>query len=391
MPKLNVLLVCDLLIRDYDGCNRTLFHILDRYDKNKVKISIISGKVEGLQSGLKTLKLPNFTIPFNNDYSIAIPYLVSSQIQQFIDEINPDVIHITSPSPLGNHVLSLAQKRKIPVSTIYHTDFIGYVSYYVSHYNPLKDVIKQFLSSVAKKFYNGCDIVFAPTQFAKNYLVDIGIESSKIQIWERGIETSIFSKKIDRRIQIRNLLNIKKPIIFFASRLVWEKNLETLIGIYNFSINAGNKYQFVLAGDGVASLELKVKMPQALFLGNLEQQELSDWYNAADVFVFPSITETFGNVIIEAMSCGLPVIAANGGGSVSLIKHEQNGILVSPLKVEEYYFYIEKMIHDQIFKDRLIENGLAFTSSLSWPTLIQNFFQSLEILSFSKYIKKYAS
>ena len=90
MPKLKVLLVCDILIRDYDGCNRTLFHILDRYDKENVKISIISGKIEGLDQPMQVLKLPNLTLPFNQDYSIAVPYFVTNDIHQFIDEVNQE-------------------------------------------------------------------------------------------------------------------------------------------------------------------------------------------------------------------------------------------------------------------------------------------------------------
>ncbi len=391
MPKLKVLLVCDILIRDYDGCNRTLFHILDRYDKENVKISIISGKIEGLDQPMQVLKLPNLTLPFNQDYSIAVPYFVTNDIHQFIDEVNPDIIHITSPSLLGSHIQCIAQKRRIPVSSIYHTDFIGYISYYVSAYNPLKELIKQYFSSVARKFYNGCDVVFAPTSASRDYLIDMGIEASKISIWQRGIDPTIFRQNGDNAPTILQAQKIQKPIVFFASRLVWEKNLETLVAVYNLSVSQGDKYQFVVGGDGLAYHELKEQMPNAIFLGNLTQIELSKWYNHADVFVFPSITETFGNVIIEAMSCGLPVIAANGGGSVSLINHLENGVLVTHDDATSYFHYIEKIVHDSAFRKTLIKNGLNFSSKLSWPALVQSFFESISSIAKFDHFKKVAS
>ncbi|HPN70839.1 MAG TPA: glycosyltransferase [Saprospiraceae bacterium] len=391
MPKLKVLLVCDILIRDYDGCNRTLFHILDRYDKDKIKISIISGKIEGLDQPTQVLKLPNLTLPFNQDYSIAVPYFVTNEIHQFIDEVNPDIVHITSPSLLGSHIQCIAQKRRIPVSSIYHTDFIGYISYYVSQYNPLKELIKHYFSSVARKFYNGCDVVFAPTAASKDYLIDMGIDESRISIWQRGIDPAIFRQNEAHKSTMLQAYNIQKPIVFFASRLVWEKNLETLIAVYKLSVNQGNKYQFVVGGDGLAFDELKEQMPEAIFLGNLTQDELSKWYNNADVFIFPSITETFGNVIIEAMSCGLPVVAANGGGSVSLINHLENGVLVTHDDATSYFHYIEKVLNDAAFRSRLVENGLIFSSKLSWPVLVDSFFESITRIAKFDHFKKVAS
>jgi len=335
--------------------------------------------------------LPNLTLPFNQDYSIAVPYFVTNDIHQFIDEVNPDIIHITSPSLLGSHIQCIAKKRRIPVSSIYHTDFIGYISYYVSAYNPLKELIKQYFSSVARKFYNGCDVVFAPTSASRDYLIDMGIEASKISIWQRGIDPTIFRQNGDNAPSILQAQNIQKPIVFFASRLVWEKNLETLVAVYNLSVSQGDKYQFVVGGDGLAYQELKEQMPNAIFLGNLTQIELSKWYNHADVFVFPSITETFGNVIIEAMSCGLPVIAANGGGSVSLINHLENGVLVTHDDATSYFHYIEKIVHDSAFRKTLIKNGLNFSSKLSWPALVQSFFESISSIAKFDHFKKVAS
>lgn len=368
------LLVSDILMRDHDGCNRTIFHLLDRADRSNIDIRVITGEVEGLPDHISMLKLPSLTLPINRDYKVAFPYGISQRINRFIDEFNPDVVHITTPSFLGNYILKICLSRGLKVTTIYHTNYISYLDYYIKGDNIVTDAIKKSLTSNYVKFYNQLDTIFYPTESMRTHLIDIGIDQSKLKIWSRGIDESVFNINNYIPDLSQQVFNNSWPILLFASRLVIEKNISTLIKLYNLIQDENFEANILIIGDGTARPMMELNMPKAKFLGTLSQNELALYYASSDVFVFPSVTETFGNVMVEAMACGLPIVAADAGANPDVVRNDVDGLLVPAMDERLYLEAIKHVLNDKsYYKSNTLNSPLI----QSWDNLVASFFEQI--------------
>jgi glycosyltransferase involved in cell wall biosynthesis len=323
--------------------------------------------------------VPSFDIPKNEDYKIAIPALSFFEMNNAMLIFKPDVIHISSPSFLGRYAVDYAESHNIPCITIYHTHFISYIDYYFKDIKLLIDPVKAFVVSRNRSFYNSCDIVLVPTNALIEELASYEFEESKMRLWRRGMNTNLFSpSKKDE--SIKHFLPSKKPVVLFVSRLVWEKNLQTLIDFYKVNEEKGSAYELVIAGDGVAKAELQSKMKNATFLGNLSHEELSNWYATGDAFLFTSDTETYGNVVVEAMASGIPVVVADAGGPKDLVEQGVTGIKCHPHKAIEFYDSIHEILNNEELKNTMITNALAFSRSLNWEVLAKEYFAMVDEL-----------
>jgi len=387
MEKLKIAFFSDMLIRDYDGCMRTVFHIIDRKPEDvEIKFFTGQGTVKGLNRPVVTI--PNISIPLANNYKIAIPQFASRKIRREIEAFQPDVIHITTPSMLGNYALQVAQEENIPVSTIYHTHYISYIDYYLTNMKSILPLAQKFIKNITRNFYNKSDLILVPTQEMKDVLTQVDVEENKMNIWERGIDKKIFNSSKRDLSCIQKISNNGKFNILFASRLVWEKNIRTLIKIYKKAMQENLQVNFIIAGDGIAYQSMKEEMPNAYFLGKISQEKLGQIYASCDAFVFPSISETYGNVVLEAMASGLPCIIANGGGSKSFINHGVNGFLCEPFEESQYIHWIKTLLNDQEIKTKIIDQAINDTQDYDWDTLVNSFYIKLGNLSHTKYRKK---
>lgn len=369
-----------MLVENFDGAARTIYQIIKRIDIEKYEYFFITGSAPASNFPYKYYLVPSVDIPKNEDYKLAIPALAFFEMNNAMLIFKPDVIHISSPSFLGRYALDYAKANKIPVITIYHTHFISYIDYYFKDARMLIDAVKAFVISRNKSFYNGCDLVLVPSQSLLEELSGYGFDQTRMLIWPRGMNTALFSpQKKDTNLLIQ--AEIHKPVVLFVSRLVWEKNLMTLKDIYLLNEAAGRPYQFVIAGDGVAREELQQGMPHALFLGSLQHEELSQWYATASVFLFTSETETYGNVVVEAMASGLPVVVADAGGPRDLVVSYENGIKCTAKDANAFYKAVQHLLTDNELRDKIIQNGLNYAKNLNWDKLVQQYFEKVHGLT----------
>ena len=373
MRRTKVAFFSDILIPGFDGAQRTMFHIIQRIPRDSYEYCFICGEGPGQDFQFRVLDVPSVTIPFNNDYSMAMPALAYFKIKKALDKFRPDVIHIASPSLLGKFALEYAESRSIPVISIYHTHFISYVEYYLQKVPVVTDIAKMSVISGQRNFYNKCTHVLVPTIDMRKELISYGFSSEKLMLWPRGIDHSIFNPGKRNQDFIYEITGNGHYNILFASRLVWEKNLKTLINLYRLFEQKEDKVNFIIAGDGVARKVMEEKMPNAYFLGKLDQENLAKLYASVDVFVFPSISETYGSVVVEAMSCGCPCIIANGGGTKALIRQGINGFLCRPEETEDYYSKIQILRSNPTLRSLIINDGLEYVKELDWNRLIDRY------------------
>lgn len=379
--QIKVAFFAEILIRDFDGASRTIYQLIDRIPKEDFTYMFFCGTAPTHDFEHKLYKTAAVTMPFNKDYKASFPYFEKSRMTAALDAFQPDVIHIATPSALGSFAVGYAEENAIPVLTIYHTHFISYMEYYFKSVPFLTGPAESVVAMGYRKFYNRCDLIYVPTEAMMTELKGHGVEEHRLKLWQRGLKHELFNPGKRDPAFMKNITGNDLPVILYASRLVWEKNVETLINIYKEIQKRGLAVNMVIAGDGVAENAAREKMPTAHFLGHVDHEELSILYASSDVFVFPSISETYGNVVVEAMASGATCVIAKGGGSQSLIDDGKTGFLCAPNDAADYVDKIDYVLNHPQEKLKMQAAGYQYTSQLDWDRLADTYFQDMEMLS----------
>ena len=293
---MKIIIVTDAWYPQVNGVVRTLDETSKQLIKLGHEVKLISP--EGF-----------FTIPCPIYPEIKLSLFPGAKVSSMIREFNPDCLHISTEGPLGLAARAYASRNSLAFTSAYHTRFPEYVHARIKL--PLK-ITYAFL----RWFHSRSELVMVPTEEVKKDLLKYKIGNP--QIWARGVDLEIFKPKKGRR---KN----KNPILLNVGRVSVEKNLEEFLKI-------DLPYDKWVVGDGPALKELKKKYPKVIFHGAKSKEELEYYYNKADVFVFPSKTDTFGLVLLEAMACGLPVAALPVSGPLDVIGNSDAGNLNLNLK-----------------------------------------------------------
>ncbi len=293
---MKILIVTDAWYPQVNGVVRTLDETSKQIKKLGHEVKLITPE------GFLTIPCPTYP-------EIKLSLFPGAKVSSMIRDFNPDCLHISTEGPLGLAARGYASRNGLAFTSAYHTRFPEYV--YARTKLPLK-ITYSFL----RWFHNRSELVMVPTEEVKKDLIKHKI--GKPKIWSRGVDLDIFKPKKGRR---KN----KNPILLNVGRVAVEKNLEEFLKI-------DLPYEKWVVGDGPAFKELKNKYPKVIFHGAKSKEELEYYYNKADVFVFPSKTDTFGLVLLEAMACGLPVAAFPVSGPLDVIGNSNAGILNSNLK-----------------------------------------------------------
>lgn len=377
--KIKVAFFAEILIKDFDGASRTMFQLIDRIPNDDFEYLFFCGTEPKEDFPYKIVKTPTISTVFNASYSASFPYTMKNELIKQLDDFDPDVIHIATPSFLGFFGIKYAKERNIPVLSIYHTHFISYMQYYFK----IPALIRFFERQVATKyrqFYNRADMVYVPTQQMIHELEGHQVEPSRLKLWQRGMNHQLFNPSKKDKTFLREITGNDKPTIIYASRIVWEKNVKTLIETYQEAKKMEKDWNWIIAGDGLAEDAAKSKMPDAIFLGHVGHDKLSKLYASCDVFVFPSISETYGNVVVEAMASGCIPVIARGGGSQSLVQDGVTGYLCEPNDPTDYINNIETVLEDHHARKKMQEEGYKYTAKLDWDILADTYFNDLKSL-----------
>jgi len=255
------------------------------------------------------------TLPCPTYPEIRLSVTTPGWVGRLIDEFRPDALHIATEGPLGWAARHEAGKRNLPFTTAYHTRFPEYVQ--ARFGIPLA-----WTYAIMRRFHGRASRVMVPTDVVKRDLEAVGF--TNVVMWSRGVDVDIFNPS-PAGDNPRDFLKETRPIFLYVGRVAVEKNVEAFLQLDL----PGTKW---IVGEGPALAELKRKYPEAYFAGVFPQRELARYYAAADVFVFPSKTDTFGLVLLEALACGLPVAAYPVTGPIDVIANSGAGALDNDLR-----------------------------------------------------------
>jgi glycosyltransferase involved in cell wall biosynthesis len=250
------------------------------------------------------------TLPCPTYPDIRLSLLPGARLTRRLADFDPDAIHIATEGPLGLAARRFAMERELPFTTAYHTRFPEYIRARTGM--PLS-----WTYAFLRWFHRPSRAVMAPTVVVKRDLEANGF--TNVVLWSRGVDFDIFKPvRCDR-------LKTEPPIFLYVGRVAVEKNIEAFLALDL----PGSKW---VAGEGPAMSRLRSRYPDVNYLGVLDQRELAEVYASADVFVFPSKTDTFGLVLLEAMACGLPVAAYPVTGPLDVIGDSKAGVMHEDLR-----------------------------------------------------------
>ncbi|ENH96809.1 group 1 glycosyltransferase [Gracilibacillus halophilus YIM-C55.5] len=357
---MKIALFTDTYTPEVNGVAQTLSQLTRYLDASDHQYIVITPKFAMGRSKHEPPIYPqsSFPFPLYRDCRLSLPSM--RKIRQLLHNFQPDIIHIATPFTIGITGLFYAKRFDIPMIASYHTNFDQYLSYY--HLSWLSKPIWRYM----EWFHQSMEKIFVPSESTWEELSQH--QFHHLKIWKRGIDQSIFYPN-DHKQPIRNKYQIKeKFVLCYAGRLAPEKNTTILAYLFqNIPTEWQEDIHWLIAGDGPDMPLLKKHAPpHATFTGFLPHDQLAEVYSVSDLMIFPSETETFGNVVLEALACGTPVIGANAGGVKHLIQHRLTGILCSKGKPTEYVRAIIELFHHPEWLSQLSDRSVRYTELLGW-------------------------
>lgn len=319
-------------------------------------------------------KVPSLPLGTRTEYRLAlgIPRAVREQVRAF----KPTLFHVASPDPLGYHGIRLARKWNVPVVASYHARHDLYIECYRLGF--LAPLWQRYL----RHLYAPCRQVYAPSLENVSWLREQGI-ASDVRLWSRGVRRDLFHPG-QRSMSWRRSLGIEDSdvVILFVGRLSPEKNIDTVIPVLRALRDEGIAHRPLFVGEGPERSRLEKALPHALFTGYLEGEALARAYASSDIFFFPSITETFGIVTLEAMASGLPLVCARSMGSRDLVDHGENGRLIDPKDHAGFVAALKTLAQSPELRQKLGEKGVEKSQKYTWDHVMQtlhaHYLQALE-------------
>ncbi|WP_243524921.1 glycosyltransferase family 1 protein [Bacillus pseudomycoides] len=295
------------------------------------------------------------------------------RIKRELLNFQPDLIHVATPFNMGLCGMYYAKKLNIPLVGSYHTDFDAYLQYYKIEFfsNMLWNYLKWFHSHMQKNF--------VPSLETLQQLTKKGFQS--LYIWGRGVDCSLFHPAYNKDV-FRKKYNITAPyILSYIGRIAPEKDMETLHALIHTTFKERkDNIHWLITGNGPLAEELRKTVPthNVTFTGYLQGENLAEAYACSDLMVFPSTTETFGNVVLESLACGTPVLGANSGGVKNIISDGKTGFLCEPKNANSFLSSIYQLLNNEEMRKQISLDARSYAATQSWDEIFTGLFMQYE-------------
>jgi phosphatidylinositol alpha 1,6-mannosyltransferase len=345
-----------------DGVSHTLSHLFRTLETEDVEFRVYapfrptadvswSGRVRLVRS---------FRFPLYRDYRVSIPG--GRRLVAELDGYAPDIIHVASPTPMAVWAQNYARSRGIPLVATFHTHFVSYLPYY------RLGRLQALGWRMMRWFYSRCDATYAPSSSIVDELRQRGF--SNVRLWSRGVDAGLYSPE-RRDVALRTALGVsdERPLLLLVSRLVKEKDMADLVAMDRDLRRRGVPYRLALVGDGPMRRELERRLPDAYFAGHQRGDALARWYASGDVFVFPSTTETFANVVQEAMASGLPAVVVDRGGPPGVIEPGRSGLVARANDGSSLADQAERLLRDRELRTAMGRAARVRAQGRTWSAV----------------------
>ncbi|MEC7107745.1 MAG: glycosyltransferase [Verrucomicrobiota bacterium] len=356
-------------LHEVNGVTKTIKTLASLANNNDISITVLTCSDKSLPTDfpLKNFKpVGIFKLPEYESLSISYPPFM--EILAYLEEQKFDEVIISTPGPLGLCALGAAHLLGLNITGIYHTDFPKFLSD-ITEDERLGDSIWRFM----KWFYSKTDKILVPTHYYKKILVDGGMDENIIDIMPRGIKRENFDPSF-RNNKFWRKYNLEDQFTFlYVGRVSREKNIEFLLQTFLLLKKDGIQANLVIVGDGPlkADIEKKFIFENVVFTGYLHGKELSTAYASADCFVFPSMTDTFGNVILEAHASGLPAIVSNQGGPQEIVQSHESGLVVDMSNKNDLFNAMKLVINDPLLFKKIQKSACEKALSCQWEKALE--------------------
>ncbi|HEX4707710.1 MAG TPA: glycosyltransferase [Candidatus Udaeobacter sp.] len=314
-----------------------------------------------------------FELPEYELQKLSFPPIL--QMLDYIQREKFTEIIISTPGPVGLTGLLAAKMLNLQTSGIYHTDFPQYIRILTED---------SFLESVAWRymhwFYGQLDTVFVNSEEYRQSWIKHGLDPAKLKLLPRGLDTELFHPARRDPLFFEKFGAVNGEVrLLYVGRVSREKDLDVLAAAYRRLRDQHLPIQLLVVGDGPYSDALAMSLPEAIFTGYLTGKELATAYASADVFVFPSTTDTFGNVILEAQACGLPVVVSDSGGPKELVEDRANGLITKSHDAEDFARAIRTLVTDSALRQRMATAARNSVTDRTWPSAFRKFWAATEV------------
>lgn len=368
-PRL-ISIVSETFAPEINGVANTLRHLCQGLRERGHRLEIIRPR-QRLESVMHTQALgpehtlvPGLPIPGYPDLRFGLP--ARTRLLRRWKRVRPDAVYVATEGPLGWSAVSAARALEIPVCSGFHTNFQSYSRYYGAGF------LEKLITLYLRAFHNRTQTTLVPTRRMQSLLDRYGIE--RVRVWSRGVDCHRFTPaRRDLALREQWGLRPEDRAVLYVGRLAPEKNLSLAVSCFERVRQCHPKARFVLVGDGPMRKKLEARHPDYIFCGMQQGDDLARHYASGDLFLFPSKTDTFGNVVTEAMASGLAIVAFDDAAASEHIQHATNGMKVD-LQADDQFILAALQLLDQPSLMRRVRDGARQDAlELAWPSLIEQF------------------
>ena len=368
LRRLRVCIVTETFPPEVNGVAMTVNHLVSGLLARGHQVQLVRPRQSvadrSYQDGAMTVvTVSGMALPFYRD--LRVGFAATGRLIRLWRQIPPDLVHVVTEGPLGGSAVRAAKRINLPLLSSFHTNFHVYSGHY--GFGFLRGPITAYL----RRFHNGCDCTLVPTEELALLLRRLGFQH--VQVLSRGVDTRLFSPQ-RRSLALRQSWGAgpEDLVTLYVGRLAAEKNIELAVRAFGAIQRERPRSRFVLVGDGPLAASLREKNPDFVFCGTRRGEDLAAHYASADLFLFPSLSETFGNVVLEAMASGLVVVAFDYAAAHQHLSHGRCGLLAPPEDDAAFVALACGLAGDRERLQLLGRQARRATETVDWDNIYQH-------------------
>jgi glycosyltransferase involved in cell wall biosynthesis len=355
---------------DVNGVSLMIRSIADEAAKQGRELTVVTCLDQEPQSEARIHNFKpvgSFGLPEYDSQKVSFPPFL--EVIEYLERERFGELIVSTPGPLGLAALAAGRLLGVPLSGIYHTDFPLYVRTLTQD-----EALEQLTWRYMYWFYEQMETIYVPSEFYRQQLIENGFDRKKLHVLARGVDLRRFTPaKRDAGFWRAYGAGVGLKFLY-VGRVSKEKNLDLLLETFVELRREGADAELLIVGDGpyLTTLIDRYRRPDVIFTGFLEGETLAAAYASADVFVFPSTTDTFGNVVLEAQASGLPVIVSNRGGPPEIVSDGESGMIFDAAEPGSLKRVMRRLLTHAELRDRLAAGALENANQSGWQQVLDD-------------------